>query len=346
MTNETITNETMTRWELAAPGLEHLAQRSAPRPVPQAGEILVKVQAVSLNARDAGVATHGMGVSLDFPFTPASDMAGEVVGLGAGVSRFALGDRVISNFIAQWVDGAPLSWTDAPTQGGPIPGMLSQYVTLPAQWAVAAPTSLTAEQASTLPVAGLTAWMALIEQGHLNASQTVVVQGTGGVSLFAVQLAALHGARVIVTSSDDGKLAKALELGASHGINRSRHPEWQANVLAYTGGRGADQVLEMAGGDNLARSLAALVPGGRISVIGLLESTALSMPIMPLLGSRASIVGISVGPRRVLEDLVRAVDQHALKPVIDTVYPFEQVPEAFAHLQRGAFGKVVVQVQP
>jgi NADPH:quinone reductase-like Zn-dependent oxidoreductase len=334
----------MTRWELPALGLENLVQRSVARPRPKAGEILVEVEAVSLNFRDGEVAGNGMGVELAFPFTPASDMAGRVVALGEGVSRFALGDRVISVCITGWIDGAPMSWADAPTQGGPIPGMLAQYVATPAEWCVLAPATLTADEASTLPIAGLTAWMALIELGHLHAGQTVVVQGTGGVSLFAVQLAAANGAKVIVTSSSDAKIERVIALGAHHGINRGRTPEWQAEVRRMTGGRGADHVLEMAGGENVARSLAALVPGGRIAVIGLLESDRLDVPILPLLGSRAVITGISVGPRRALEDLARMIDQHRIKPVIDAVYGFDQVPQAFAHLRRGAFGKVVVNL--
>jgi len=334
----------MDRWEIPSLGVDKLAKRHVRRPVPKAGEILVRVDAVSLNFRDGEVANHGMGVKLPFPFTPASDMAGQVVALGDGVSRFAIGDRVISTCIAGWIDGAPMSWMEAPSLGGPLQGMLSEYVALSAGWCVLAPNSLTAIEASTLPIAALTAWMALIELGHLHAGQTVVVQGTGGVSLFAVQLAIANGARVIVTSSSDKKIARVLDLGATYGINRVDTPYWQIPVLALTEGRGADHILEMAGGENIRHSLQAIVPGGRISVIGLLESTELSLPILPLLGSRATIIGISIGPRRALEDMGRAIDQHGIKPVIDAVYPFSQVPEAFAHLRRGPFGKVVVQV--
>jgi NADPH:quinone reductase-like Zn-dependent oxidoreductase len=336
--------DTMKRWEIPAYGLDKLSLNTVERPTPRAGEILVEVEAVALNYRDLVVAADGMGSDLAFPFTPASDMTGRVVALGEGVTRFAVGDQVISTYIANWVDGAPLSWSDSPTQGGPIPGMLSQYVTTPADWCVLAPKSLTAEEASTLPVAALTAWMALVEEGNLHAGETVVVQGTGGVSLFAIQIAAANGAQVIVTTSSDDKIARAKELGATHGINRNTHPDWQDEVRRLTGGRGAEHILEMAGGDNLRRSLHAVAPGGRISVIGLLESDEVTLPIMPMLGSRATIVAIAVGPRRVLEDLVRAVDIRTMKPVIDATYSFDQVPEAFEHLKRGAFGKVVVKV--
>jgi NADPH:quinone reductase-like Zn-dependent oxidoreductase len=337
-------DNTVKRWEIPSLGIHKLALRDVPRPVPKAGEIVVEVDAVSLNYRDAEVADNGMGNALAFPFTPASDMAGRVVAVGEGVTRFAVGDRVISTYIPGWQDGVPLSWTEAPTQGGPIPGMLAQYVVTPAEWCVHAPRTLSAIEASTLPVAALTAWMALVELGKLHAGQTVVVQGTGGVSLFAIQLAAAHGAQVIVTSGSDQKIAQAIALGAHHGINRNTTPEWQHAVLELTGGRGADHILEMTGGENVERSLQAVMQGGRISVIGLLDADRISLPILPFLASRASIVGIAVGPRRALEDLVRAVDLLGIKPVIDATYAFSQVPEAFAHLQRGAFGKIVVQV--
>ncbi len=335
----------MKRYEIDDFGIDRLKLVTAPRPVPKAGEILVEVEAVSLNYRDLVVAENGMTATLQFPFTPASDMAGRVVEVGEGVTRFAPGDRVISTYITNWIDGEPLLWANSPTQGGPIPGMLSEYVATPADWCVLAPDSLTAVEAATLPIAALTAWMALIELGRLRPGQSVVVQGTGGVSLFAVQFAAAAGANVIVTSSSDDKLGRAKALGATHGINRNTTPDWEQAVAELTGGRGADHILEMAGGENLKKSIAAVAPGGRISIIGLLDSEELSTPIMALLASRAAIVAVAVGPRRVLEDVVRTVDHHAIKPVIDAVYDFSQAAEAFAHLERGAFGKVVIQVR-
>lgn len=338
-------NNAMQRWEISSPDLATLVRREVPFPQPGAAEVIVEVQAVSLNYRDHVIAEGGMGADIKFPFTPASDMAGRVVAVGADVTRFVVGDQIISTYITGWIDGAPLSWADSPTQGGPIPGMLSQYVSTPADWCVRAPASLTPEEASTLPIAALTAWMALMELGKLHAGQTVVVQGTGGVSLFAVQFAAANGAQVIVITSDEDKIARVKELGAAYGINRKKTPDWQSAVREITAGRGADHILEMAGGENVRRSLEAVAPGGRISIIGLLESDQINLPIMPLLGSRASIVAVAVGPRRVLEDVVRMIDLHGIKPVIDTVYDFSQVPGAFAHLKRGAFGKVVVKVR-
>lgn len=333
---------TTTRWEIDALGLSGLALRDVPLPPPQVGQIVIEMEAVSLNYRDAEVADNGMGNALNFPFTPASDLVGKVVALGAGVTRFAVGDRVLSTYMPGWVDGAPLSWADAPTRGGPLPGVLGRHVVDAAEGYVHAPRTLKPQEASTLPVAGLTAWMALVELGQLHAGQTVVVQGTGGVSLFAVQLAAAHGARVIVTSGSDEKIARAIALGASHGINRNATPDWEREVLALTNGRGADHILEMTGGANVERSLRAVAQAGRISVIGLLDADSFTLPILSLLASRASVVGIAVGPRRALEDLVRAVDLLGIRPVVDATYAFEQLPQAFAHLQRGAFGKIVV----
>jgi NADPH:quinone reductase-like Zn-dependent oxidoreductase len=333
----------MKRWELMSLGAANLTVQQVPRPVANAGEVLVQVEAVSLNYRDGMVVEHGAGLQLQMPFTPLSDMAGRVVALGEGVTRFSVGDRVISIVIPGWIDGA-LANRSIPTQGGPIPGMLAEYVATPAAWLVRAPATLTSNEACTLPLAALTAWMAIVELGHLRAGQTVVIQGTGGVSLFALQFAAAHHARVIVTSSSDDKIARAMKLGATDSVNRTQFANWHTQVLALTGGRGADHILEMAGGDNVGRSLEAVATGGRVSIIGLLESTELRAPIIPIIYSGASIVGISVGHRRALEDMVRAIDQIGLKPVIDVVYDFKDAVAAFAHIKRGAFGKIVIKV--
>lgn len=332
-------SKSMKRWEAAQFGQQNLELVTVEMPTPGPGQILVKVAAVALNFRDQLMLADGMGLPIAMPFTPASDMAGEVVGLGAGVSRFKTGDQVISTFYGNWLDGV------APQVGfplgGPGPGMLAEYVLLDQDWAVAAPASLSAAEASTLPCAGLTAWFALHEQGALRAGQSVVVQGTGGVALFALQLAAAHGAQVIVTSSSDDKLARVKALGATHGINRRDTPDWAQAVLELTGGRGADHVLELAGTD-LDASLTAAAQGGRVSAIGVLEGLQAGVSLLPLLLKRITVQGIGVGHRRALEDLVRAVDQLQLKPVIAQAYEFGQLPAALEHLQRGAFGKVVV----
>ncbi|MDQ3271975.1 MAG: NAD(P)-dependent alcohol dehydrogenase, partial [Pseudomonadota bacterium] len=222
------------------------------------------------------------------------------------------------------------------------PGMLASHVVINERWAVAAPKSLSPVQASTLPCAGLTAWFALVETGALRAGQTVLIHGTGGVALFGLQIARAHGASAIVLSGSDEKLAKALALGASHGINRHTEADWSAAVRALTSGRGVDHVLELVGGANLGRSLQATAQAGRVSVIGVLEGTEVSSSVFPFLGARAIVQGIGVGHRRALEDLVRAVDTTGLQPVIAAEYPHTALPEALAHLARGPFGKVVV----
>lgn len=335
-------DKTMRRWHLGQFGKQHLQLQTLPVPSPAPGQILVRVAAVALNYRDKMNIDNGTGgAQVRPPFTPASDMAGQVMAVGEGVRRFTTGQRVISTFWGGWLDG-PCPDT-AVALGAPGPGMLAEYVLLHEDWAVAAPAYLSDAQASTLPCAGLTAWTALVEHGHLHAGQMVVVQGTGGVALFGLQLAAAHGARTIVISADAGKLERVRALGATHGLLRAQHPEWHQEVRALTDGRGADHVLELVGGENVERSLQALKQGGRLSLIGLLGDARLQASSFPLLLGRHVIQGIGVGHRRALEDLVRAVDHLRLAPVVEQEYRFEQLPEALAHLERGAFGKVVVR---
>jgi NADPH:quinone reductase-like Zn-dependent oxidoreductase len=333
----------MSKWVLRDHGVQHLRLEETLMPTPGVGEIVVRVAAVSLNYRDLGFIAGGeSGAQAVLPVTPGSDLAGTVVAAGAGVTRFSEGDAVLGTFWAGWIDGeCP---PEAGVLGGSLPGVLAQYVVLNEAWAVRAPRTLTPAEASTLPCAGLTAWFALVEKGAVHAGQTVVMQGTGGVALFGLQLARAHGAQVIVTSSGAAKLRRVRELGATHGVDRSATPDWDRVARERTGGRGVDHVFELAGGDNLGASLRALRQGGRISLIGTLGGYSMALPSIPSFIGRPTIQGIGVGHRRALEDLVRAVDALALKPVVDTVYPFDELPAALAHLERGAFGKVVVEV--
>ena len=335
---------TMKQWQLEKPGREHLRLADVAIPRPGAGEVLVRVSAVSLNYREKLLLDGGGYAGMTAPVVPTSDMAGEVVATGAGVQRFHEGARVIANFQTDWVDGPPPRQPRA--LGASAPGVLAEYVAMPEGWLVASPTTVDDVQASTLPCAGLTAWTALTDLGAPLPGQTVVTQGTGGVSLFAVQLASAMGARVIVLSGDEGKLVRAKALGAAHGLHRHHTPDWDAAVLELTGGRGADHILELAGGDNVARSAKALAPGGRISLIGVFEGFDVRFPIVPLMARHGLIQGIFVGHRRGLEELVRAVDALALKPVVDTVYPLAEFPKALEHLDRGPFGKLVIRVRP
>ena len=337
---------TMRRWVIDRHGRDALRLDEASVSLPGLGELLVRVSAVALNARDLTMIEHGMGLALRFPFVPASDMAGVVEVVGDGGSRFRPGDRVIANFLPEWIDGRPSGSAGDPsyrTLGGHFPGVLADYVCFPDTWFTRAPVSLDDAGACTLPVAGLTAWFSLVEQGRLKAGETVLVPGTGGVALFALQLASAHGAEVIVTSSSGDKLRRILDLGASHAIDRTTD-EVVAEVLAITNGRGVDHVLDLVGGDNFARSIATVTPGGRISVIGLLEGAELRAPTVPVLLKAPVIQGIVTGHRRALEDLVRAVDRIGLKPVIDRRYAFADLPVALDHLAAGPFGKLVINV--
>ncbi|MDQ0085107.1 NADPH:quinone reductase-like Zn-dependent oxidoreductase [Variovorax boronicumulans] len=329
---------TLRRWQLPTLGRAHLEQAEAPLPVPGANQILVKVGAVSLNYRDLLMIRDGMGMALDLPFTPGSDMAGTVTAIGPGVTRFAVGDRVVNTFWGGWIDS---HWhAEATLLGGPGPGMLASHVLLDATWAVAAPTTLSLAEASTLPCAGLTAWFALAETGALRAGETVLIHGTGGVALFGLQIARLHGAQAIVVTGSEDKRAQALALGATHVL--ARDGDWPAEVHRLTQGRGADHVLELASGPNLDRSLQAVRQGGRVSIIGMLGGETLSASFYAMVLGRVTVQGIGVGHRRALEDLVRAVDANALKPVIAARYGFDALPAALDHLERGAFGKIVV----
>lgn len=265
-------------------------------------------------------------------------MAGQVVATGPGVTRWKHGQAVISTFTAGWLDGqAP---ADAMPLGVPGPGMLATHVLLHEDWLVAAPTTLDAAAASTLPCAGLTAWMALVENGGLRAGQTVLVHGTGGVALFGVQIARLHGAQVYVTSGSPEKTPAVLAMGAEQVLPRSG--PWPAQIRELTGGRGVDHVLETAGGATLGQSLQALAQGGHVAYIGVMEGAGFSGSGFDLISKRARVHGVSVGHRRALQDLVRAVDAGRLQPVVAARYPAAQLHEALAHLTQGPLGKVVV----
>ncbi|HDC4350690.1 TPA: NAD(P)-dependent alcohol dehydrogenase [Enterobacter cloacae] len=336
--------ETMQRWSMNALGRENLKLTQEPVPKPGPGEVRVRVNAVALNYRDKMVIEGMMPIPLSFPFTPASDMAGVVDSIGEGVTRFQPGARVISTFFPEWIDGRPQG--DArhlpyKTSGGYFPGMLAEYAIVNENGLVAAPETLDDVEASTLPCAGLTAWFALVERGNLRAGQSVLVQGTGGVAIFALQIAKALGAEVYVTSGSDEKLARAKKLGADRGINRLKG-DWAEALLTLTQDRGIDHIIETVGGENLQHSLRAVAVHGRISVIGVLAGSEITLSAGELLLKSPVIQGIGVGHRRALEEFVRAVEVTGLKPVIEQRYRFDQLEQALEHLDRGAFGKIVL----
>lgn len=339
--------QTMKRWEMNGIGRDGLELREAPVPAPGPGEVLVKVAAVSLNYRDKLVIEGGMGLPLEFPFTPGSDFAGTVVARGENVSRVSEGQRVIATFAPGWIDGPPLGDARTPpyrTLGGVYPGVLSEYVAFPEDWLVRAPETLSDAEASTLPCAGLTAWFGLVEKGKLHAGQTVLIEGTGGVALFGLQIAKAHGARAIVVSGSAEKLERVKALGADHGIDRTAE-DWVEAVLRITGDRGVEHIVELVGGPHVAKAVQAAAIDGKIYQIGVMEGFDIAAPAGPLMLKNLTIHGIGVGHRRALEDLVAAVDRAGIKPVIDAHYPLEELPTALDHLDRGPFGKIVVDLE-
>ncbi|MEG0278563.1 MAG: NAD(P)-dependent alcohol dehydrogenase [Morganella sp. (in: enterobacteria)] len=338
--------QTMKRWTLNEIGYQNLKLLEAEIPQPGPNEVLIRVSAVSLNFRDKVIIEGGMGNSMPKPFTPGSDMAGIVVAVGQNTTRFRSGERVISSFNADWIDGKLKNTARAPdynTLGYAFQGVLAEYIVMNEEWLVKAPHTLTDAEASTLVCAGLTAWFALIERGRLRAGETVLVQGTGGVALFALQIAKAVGAEVFITSSSDEKLAAASVLGADHGINRNKE-NWVEAIYHLTKEQGIDHVVDTVGGCNFSDSVRVVASHGRISLIGMMDTHDISAPGISLLLKSPTIQGIGVGHRRALEDLVKAVDSVKLKPVIDKLFRFDQLPEALTLLDQGAFGKIVIEV--
>ncbi|PLP96909.1 zinc-dependent alcohol dehydrogenase family protein [Cupriavidus pauculus] len=338
----------MKAWLLKDFGLHNLELGEVPTPVPQPGELLVKVGAVSLNFRDKAI-VDGIyePASVPKPLIPVSDVAGTIVGTGAGVTRFQVGDRVNSTLYSRWIDGPPGPNEPAYCLGMPLPGGLAEYMIIHEDSAVPAPPSMSDEEASTLPIAALTAWYALMEVGHLQPGQTVLVQGTGGVSIFAAQIAIAHGARVILTSSKDENLAKVKELLASDsvdGINYRSHPGWERRVLELTDGIGADVTIDVAGGNGINLSVAATKVQGVIAQVGFLTGQTTALNLMPLIFRQTTIRGIAVAPRSSFERMNLFLEAKKIKPVIDRVYQFDETVQAFEHLARGPFGKIVIKV--
>ncbi len=335
----------MKAWLLKDFGLDNLVQGEVETPVPQAGELLVKVGAVSLNFRDKAIVD---GIyephMVPKPLIPVSDAAGTVVAMGAGVSRFAIGDRVNSHLYSRWLDGTP--GPDEPNYcfGSPLPGGLAQYMIIHEDSAVRAPDNMSDEEAATLPIAALTAWYALVDYGQIEPGQTVLVQGSGGVSVFAAQIATALGAKVIVTSSRDANLQAVKKLGAVAGVNYRTCPEWAEEVLKITDGKGVDLLLDVAGGDGINQSIAATKAGGRIAQIGFLTGQTSVLNLMPMIFRQTTIRGIAVAPRSSFDRMNAFLSEHKIRPVIEHVYPFDQAREAYEHLARGAFGKVVIKV--
>ncbi|AWM09784.1 zinc-dependent alcohol dehydrogenase family protein [Bradyrhizobium symbiodeficiens] len=330
-------------WQVARDwSIEGMELTDLPEPAPGPGQVAVRMKAASLNYRDL-LTIHGKGGVSRLPLIPFSDGAGEVVAAGDGVTRVAVGDRVCPMFFQSWMDGKVSATSRRYALGGTRPGVLQQVMVLDAEGVSRIPSHLSFQEAATLPCAGLTAWRALFEESKVRPGDTVLVQGTGGVSIFALQFAKLAGASVIVTSSSDEKLERARALGADHTINYRSVPDWGKAAAEWTGG-GVDHVVEVGGKDTFAQSLEAARVGGTILVIGVLTGVSQQIAIPTLFAKNLHVVGLSVGSRRMFEGMSAAIGRNAMRPVIDQVFAFEAVPEALRLMQQGGhFGKIVVE---
>lgn len=326
-------------------GLENLRPAERERPEPARGEVLLRLRAASLNFRDYLMVTGVYNPRQELPLIPCSDGVGLVEEVGPGVERVAVGDRVATLFAPGWIAGEPSRERIRTTLGGPLDGTLAEYLILDQHAVVPVPEHLSDAEAATLPCAALTAWSALVTQGGVKAGDVVLVQGTGGVSLFALQFARIHGARVIVTSSKDHKLEKAMELGAWKGINYVDDPAWGKTARQLTGGRGVDYVVEVGGAGTLPQSLRAVRIGGQISLIGVLAGSEVEVSLLPILMSSVRVQGIFVGHRESFEAMNQAIAAHELRPIVDRVFPFGEAREAFLYMAAGRhMGKICVEL--
>jgi NADPH:quinone reductase-like Zn-dependent oxidoreductase len=333
----------MKRIVLTRFGLDGLMLEDAEMPRPAAHEVLIRVVANSVNFRDLRVAQGLYDPRMHLPRVPLSDGAGEVMEIGAGVTRWKAGDRVAGIFMQSWIAGLPAERYAASAMGGAIDGMLSEYVVLHEDGVVRIPDYLSFEEAATLPCAAVTAWNALFHESRIKVGETVLVQGTGGVSLFALQFAKTAGARVIATSSSDEKLARVKALGADSTINYKETPDWSRSVKQLTGGKGVDHIIEVGGAGTFAQSLRAIRVGGHINLIGVLSGVSADIPVALLLQKSIQVHGIYVGSREMFEEMNRALELHHLKPVLDEVFPMSEVGEALKHMESGRhLGKIVI----
>jgi len=337
----------MRAYQLPKPGagIETLVMVDRPMPKPQYRQVLVKVGACSLNYRDLVIARADYRMPLRDNLIPLSDGAGEVVEIGPGVEKVKVGDKVAGCFFQRWPAGEPGPQVQNSALGGGTDGMLAEYVVLEEDGVVKIPANLTIEEAASLPCAGVTAWCAIVHHAKLIAGQTVLLQGTGGVSILGLQLAHAMGIRVVITSSSDAKLARAKTLGASFGINYKTTPEWHKAAVEFTGGVGVDQVLDVGGAATVGPSLEAIRRGGKVSIIGVLTGPPAQISAGRIFAKRANVQGISVGSTQMFEEMNAAIAVNAIKPVIDRVFGFDEAKAAYAHLATGShFGKVVIRM--
>ncbi len=326
-------------------GLDHL-QRGECLPLdPRPDEVMIRIRAVSLNYRDLLVVQGKYNPKMKLPRVPLSDGAGEVVSVGSEVTAWKAGDRVVIPFFPDWIEGKLTAAKAASALGGDVDGLLREFAVVKADALLPIPTHLSFEQAATLPCAAVTAWHGLFLSGHLQPGQTLLLQGTGGVSLFGLQFGRLAGANIILISSSDAKLERARALGAHHTINYRTEPDWEKNVREITGGNGVDLTLEVGGTGTLSKTLKATAYGGHISLIGVLSGITGEVQLGHLLHKSISLDGIYVGSRAMFASMNEAISHDKLEPIIDQVFPFEESREAFCHLESAQhFGKIVIRI--
>jgi NADPH:quinone reductase-like Zn-dependent oxidoreductase len=324
-------------------GFDNVVVKTTEARDPGPGEISIRIRASSLNYHDYGIVSGAMG-----PHEiriPMSDGAGAVIAVGEGVDDFSVGDHVVSTFFPDWITGKPQAEGFSRVPGDGIDGYAREQATMPATAFTRAPHGYSHAEAATLTTAALTAWRALMDDGALKPGETVLVQGTGGVSVFALQFAKMAGARVIATSSSDEKLARMKELGADELINYRSDPEWGKSVRRLTGGRGVDHVIEVGGPSTLFQSMLACCVGGHIAIIGVLTGSVSQLPLGVALSRQLRLQALLVGSRSQQQEMVRAIEANGLRPVIDSHFPLEQIVTAFRHQESGRhFGKIVLDI--
>lgn len=335
----------MKAYEIQEFGIENLALVERETPEPTATEVLVKFHAFSLNYRDLMMVNGWYNPKLKMPLVPFSDGAGEVFAVGSDVTKFEVGDRVMPIFMQGWADGE-VNFQKAKTAlGGDIDGVLREFGAFDENGLVCIPDNLNYEEAACLPCAGVTAYHALFDSGKLRADDTILLQGTGGVSIFALQFASHFGAKTIITSSSDEKLARAKELGADELINYKEREDWDRAVLELTEKRGVDHVIEVGGAGTMKKSVAAVKMGGHIAVIGVLSGNGEGVNPVSLLQKSIKMHGIYVGSRQMFEDMNRLISANHIKPIIDKVFDFSEVKDALKYMESGShFGKIVVKI--
>lgn len=336
----------MLEWSVAEWGVENLQAEHVPVPEPGPGEVLVRFHAASLNFRDLLVVEGNYNPKFPRPLVPGSDGYGQIVALGSGVAAELFHRYVLTTLSPNWRAGAPEPSALRSSLGGPLAGVLCEYRTFSPEQLVFIdePTALTPGEWATLPCAGVTAWNCLIDDAKLQPGQTVVLIGTGGVSLFGLQIARMMGARVLLLSSSPDKRERALQMGADAVADYTTREDWGNWVLEETAGRGADVILETGGAGTLAQSLRAVKVGGHVSLVGVLSGSQQPLNILPLVMKAVTVRGVVVGHQDHLRQLIRAYLQTFTRPVIDMAFALEALPEAMAHLASGRqFGKIVIE---